>query len=172
MGENEFRIESGAILTGYRKYSRDKSSFEWPDADTRRREVELFVKNAHFLFANRDKIFADSRMFLSPVNVMSGMAYTGAFCKPTIGTYLEWWLRRGDENLAYFVGGSPLSGANVSKAIAKNGRLVPLRSSGIFLELAKEYRDAHERYLVERECFEAYTLAQVIERLKCASGVC
>ena len=62
-------------------------------------------------------------MFLAPVNVMSGAAYVGALPKPCVGTYLEWWLRRGKDELAYHVSGSPLSGANVSKSIAKDGSL-------------------------------------------------
>ena len=58
-------------------------------------------------------------MFLAPVNVQSGAAHVGPLVKPTIGTYIEWWFRRGQEDLAYFVSGSPLSGTNASKAIAK-----------------------------------------------------
>lgn len=53
--------------------------------------------------------------------------YAGALTKPCVGTYLEWWLRRGKDELAYHVSGSPLSGTNVSKSIARDGSLVPLR---------------------------------------------
>ena len=85
---------------------------------------------------------------------------------PHKGTYIEWWLRRGKEELAYFVSGSPLSGANVSRAIAKDGSLVPLQSLGIFLNLVKEFSDAHKRYLAERRRFEAYSLLEAVMRLK------
>ena len=166
MDGNKFQIENGMILQGYPKENRNRAAFEWPDGDVRRFEEELFVENAHYLFENREKIFADSRMFLAPVNVMSGMAYCGTLCKPTLGTYIEWWLRRGKEELAYFVNGSPLSGANVSLSIAKNGKLVPLPSPGKFIDLAKEYDGVHRRYIEERERFEAYTLWEVIRRLK------
>ena len=104
-------------------------------------------------------------MFLAPVNVMSGAAYVGALPKPCVGTYLEWWLRRGKDELAFHVSGSPLSGANVSKSIAKNGKLVPLPASP-FLDLVKEFQNAHKRYLAEREQFDAYSLWEVIQRLK------
>ena len=108
-------------------------------------------------------------MFLAPVNVMSGAAYLGALVKPTVGTYIEWWLRRGQEELAYFVSGSPLSGASVSKAIAKDGSLVPLKYTHRFLDLVEEFSQAHKRYLEERERFAAYSLGEVIYRLQGAA---
>jgi len=163
-----FTIESGAELQGFPRTTRSPEPFTWPDAETRDAERKLFMANAHFLFANRARIFADSRMFLSPVNVMSGAAYIGAFVKPTVGTYIEWWLRRGEEALAYHVSGSPLSGTNVSKSIAKDGKLVPLKPNpgGAFLSLIQEYNHAHKRYIAERKTFDAYSLVEVVMRLK------
>jgi len=161
-------IENGAELQGFPRTARSPEPFAWPDAETRDAERKLFMANAHFLFANRARIFADSRMFLSPVNVMSGAAYVGSFVKPTVGTYIEWWLRRGEEALAYHVSGSPLSGTNVSKAIAKDGSLVPLKPNpgGAFFSLIQEYNHAHKRYIEERKKFNAYSLVEVIMRLK------
>ena len=165
-GSNQFTIENGMVLQGYPREKPDDAALTWPGEEARYVDGEIFKKNAHFLFENRERIFADSRMFLAPVNVMSGAAYIGALVKPTVGTYIEWWLRRGKEELAYFVSGSPLSGANVSRAIVKDGSLVPLSSPGIFLNLVKEFSDAHKRYLAERRCFEAYSLLEVVMRLK------
>ena len=51
------------------------SAFNWPNEDVRGVEADLFKTHAHFLFENRERVFADSRMFLAPVNVMSGAAY-------------------------------------------------------------------------------------------------
>ena len=96
---------------------------------------------------------------------MSGAAYIGALPKPCVGTYLEWWLRRGKDELAFHVSGSPLSGANVSKSIATNGKLVPLTAPR-FLDLLQEFCNAHNLYHTERERFEAYSLWEVIQRLK------
>lgn len=160
-GISQFTIENGMVLQGFPKEKPDDAAFKWADAETRRLDMELIKANAHFLFENRERIFADSRMFLAPVNVMSGAAYIGTLVKPTVGTYIEWWLRRGKEELAYFVSGSPLSGANVSSAIAKDGSLVPLRPDGIFLNLVKEFTDSHKRYIDERRKFEAYSLLEV-----------
>ncbi len=165
-GISQFTIENGMVLQGFPKEKPDDAAFKWADAETRRLDMELIKANAHFLFENRERIFADSRMFLAPVNVMSGAAYIGTLVKPTVGTYIEWWLRRGKEELAYFVSGSPLSGANVSSAIAKDGSLVPLRPDGIFLNLVKEFTDSHKRYIDERRKFEAYSLLEVVMRLK------
>lgn len=165
-GSNQFTIENGVVLQGYPREKPDDAALTWPGEEARYVDGEVFKKNAHFLFENRERIFADSRMFLAPVNVMSGAAYIGSLVKPTVGTYIEWWLRRGKEELAYFVGGSPLSGANVSRAIVKDGSLVPLASPGIFLNLVKEFSDAHKRYLAERRRFEAYSLLEVVMRLK------
>ena len=165
MPDDVFVIETGATLKGYPRRAESPSAFNWPKEDARRVDVELMKAHAHFLLENRERIFADSRMFLAPVNVMSGAAYIGALTKPCVGTYLEWWLRRGKDELAFHVSGSPLSGANVSKAIAKNGKLVPLPAPR-FLNLVKEFQDAHNRYRAERERFDAYSLGEVIQRLK------
>ena len=165
-GGSQFTIENGMVLQGYPREKPDDAAFAWPGEEARYVDGEIFKKNAHFLFENRERIFADSRMFLAPVNVMSGAAYIGSLVKPTVGTDIEWWLGRGKEELAYFVSGSPLSGANVSRAIAKDGSLVPLPSPGIFLNLVKEFTNAHKRYIAERRCFEAYSLLEVVMRLK------
>ena len=169
MTEDVFTIENGTALRGYPRRAESPAAFKWPDEDVQWAESTLFKEHAHFLLANRERIFADSRMFFAPVNVMSGAAYIGALPKPCVGTYLEWWLRRGKDELAFHVSGSPLSGTNVSKSIDKDGKLVPLPASpsgAPFLSLMKEFIDAHKRYLAERERFDAYSLWEVIQRLK------
>ena len=169
MTDDVFVIENGTSLLGYPKREGCPQAFNWPNEAVRWVEAELFEKNAHFLLENRERIFSDSRMFLAPVNVMSGAAYIGALPKPCIGTYLEWWLRRGQEELAFHVSGSPLSGANVSKSIAADGKLVPLRATphgAPFLSLMREFEYAHSRYHAERERFDAYSLWEVVQRLK------
>ena len=169
MADDVFVIENGATLRGYPRRTESPEAFAWPSEEARGVEGELFKTHAHFLLENRERIFADSRMFLAPVNVMSGAAYVGALPKPCVGTYLEWWLRRGKDELAYQVSGSPLSGANVSKSIAKDGSLVPLPASpsgAPFLSLMGEFENAHKRYRAERERFDAYSLWEVVQRLK------
>lgn len=57
------------------------------------RQKKLFTDNAFYLLAHQERIMRDSRMFLAPVAVQNGLAYTGTsgFNAPTLGIYLEWW---------------------------------------------------------------------------------
>ena len=41
------------------------------------RRLKLFLQYAHRLIGESDKIMADSRMFLAPVPIRNGLAYTG-----------------------------------------------------------------------------------------------
>ena len=72
MADDVFVIENGTTLRGYPRREECPAAFEWPNEDAQWVEAELFKAHAHFLLANREQIFADSRMFLAPVNVMSG----------------------------------------------------------------------------------------------------
>lgn len=160
------KLRDGRELEWFPKTDSSPEQFKWADDEMCNKEYDLLKDNAHFIFANKEKVLADSRLFFAPVNIRSGAAYIGAFIKPTLGTYVEWWIARGKDELAVFVSGSPLSGANVSKAIAPNGEIVPLKSDGLFLDLVKQYNDAHKRYLdVRKEC-DAYTLEEAIAKLK------
>ena len=61
----------------------------------RQQDVKFFTDHAFFFLDHRKQILNDSRMFLAPVPVQSGMAYIGTsgFNSPTLGVYIEWWLR-------------------------------------------------------------------------------
>lgn len=159
-------LDNGNVLECFPKTELSPEQFNWPNQEARDRDRDLFKANAHFIFKNRDKVFSDSKIFLAPVNIMSGAAYTGALVKPTLGTYVEWWVRRGSEDLAYFVSGSPLSGANVSKSIKPNGKTVELKADGLFLDLMKEFQSVHNRYVDARKECDAYTLEEAINALK------
>ena len=82
------------------------------------KEIRIFLNNAFFLLAHRDRIMSDSRMFLASVPVQNGPIYFGKLC---LGAYLEWWLsydtvRRISEDgrlsLVFRLAGSPYSGRN------------------------------------------------------------
>ena len=55
----------------------------------------FFTDHALFFFDHREQILSDSRMFLAPVPIASGLAYVGScgFQHPTLGVYIEWWMR-------------------------------------------------------------------------------
>lgn len=148
--------------------SRRKVSGEEKQADP---AVEFFLKNAYLFYRNADRILSDSRMFLAPVPIQSGLAYTGTsgFMKPTLGVYVEWWKncsvnvtcdKSGAEALTYHLAGSPLSGANRCSCVYPDGRSCiivhdhfhPIFKS--FIEINVRYDDAKNRY-------KAYSLEEV-----------
>ena len=139
-------------------------------------QIRLFIENAFFLYEHREHVFSDSRMFLSPVAVQNGLAYTGTsgFTNPTLGVYLEWWVNcegalRVDDNgvrsLVYYLAGSPLSGANSCAAVFEDGKSekVSLRP---FCEYWRSFMHINKRYDNAKSCYEAYTLQQVLDLLK------
>ena len=118
----------------------------------------------------------DSRMFLAPVAVQSGLAYTGTsgFRNPTVGVYLEWWScckgavrsgGNGAESLVYYMAGSPLSGANRCAAVHEDGTEegVALRS---FSDYWRSFMKINQRYSEAKARYQAYSLQQVLDILK------
>ena len=160
------QLKDGRELEYFQKTESSPEQFKWPGKEIRDKEYALLKANAHFLFEHKEDILSNSRLFFAPINIQSGAAYTGALFKPTLGTYIEWWIARNEEALALYVSGSPLSGANVSKAITKTGKLVLLKPNGTFLNLMKEFNSMHKQYLdVRKEC-DAYTFEETLNVLK------
>ena len=136
---------------------------------------ELFVDNAFYLLAHKERIMSDSRMFLCPVAVQSGLAYTGTsgFTRPTLGVYLEWWSavpnamqvdKEGHKLLVYRLAGSPLSGSNRCAAIRDDGKreivtLIPF--GGHF----RPFTLINCRYNEAKYMYQAYTLQNVLDIL-------
>ena len=136
---------------------------------------DLFVDNAHFLFKHRYAILHDSRMFLAPLYMKDGMAYTGGmgFQRPILGGYIEWWCtcsvsrvygQDGSLNLLYLLAGSPLSGSNNCWMVGEDGvrKEVHLMSFGTawrtFTGINTRYEPLKTHYV--------YSLERVIEILK------
>ena len=146
-----------------------------PQPATERAGQELFIDNAFYLLAHKDRILSDSRMFLCPVTIQNGLAYTGTsgFRRPTLGVYIEWWLcakdamqtdKKGRRSLVYHMAGSPLSGMNKCSAIREDGtqEIVSLSSFGAhwgpFMKL-------NQRYAQAKPLYQHYTLQQVLDIL-------
>ena len=146
-----------------------------PVSDESMQKQQLFADNAFYLLAHMDRIMNDSRMFLAPVAVQSGLAYTGTsgFKRPTLGVYLEWWQtsdetmlidNEGCRSLIYRLAGSPLSGMNRCSAVREDGKIeiVSLssfnRHCGSFFKINARYTEAKVRY-------QAYTLQEVLDIL-------
>lgn len=136
---------------------------------------ELFVNNAFYLWEHRERILSDSRMFLCPVAVKSGLAYTGrsGFLNPTLGVYLEWWMtvegarptdKEGRRSLVYYIAGSPLSGMNHCGAVRDDGERVTVSFSP-FIDHWRPFTVINDRYNEAKARYEAYSLQQVLDIL-------
>lgn len=136
----------------------------------------LFWGNAFRFLKYRNKIMSDSRMFLCPVPIQSGIAYTGTsgFCRPTLGVYLEWWLNcesalicdeNGMKKLVYHIAGSPLSGSNSCGVVDENGKT---ESANIqpFSTLWSCFMRINSRYDEAKSLYQAYTLKEVVDILE------
>ena len=136
---------------------------------------QLFVDNAFYLLAHIDRIMSDSRMFLAPVAVQSGLAYTGTsgFNRPTLGVYLEWWQtcdgamridNEGRRSLVYRLAGSPLSGSNRCSAVREDGTIETVSLSS-FMSHWSPFTKINTRYTDAKVRYQAYTLQEVLEIL-------
>lgn len=136
---------------------------------------DIFVDNAFFLLKHRADILNDSRMFLAPLYMNKGMAYTGGmgFQRPILGGYIEWWCTcrcsrivepNGHFNLVYSLAGSPLSGSNNCWMVDARGRrkeihLINFHSAwGSFVGINMRYEPCKSHYV--------YSLEKVIEILR------
>lgn len=144
------------------------------------RQKKLFTDNAFFLLAHSKRIMYDSRMFLAPVAIQNGLAYTGTsgFHAPTLGIYLEWWnecpiaLRTdedGNRSLVYHLAGSPLSGANHCAEVYEDGRTESVQVSS-FISYWKPFVNINTQYDEAKHSYQAYTLEQVLAILHSEDG--
>ena len=139
------------------------------------RQEKLFIDNAFYLLAHRDRILRDSRMFLAPVAIQSGLAYSGisGFRTPTVGVYLEYWAncpgaaqtdKKGRRRLVYHIAGSPLSGSNRCGVVREDGKTDVVQLSP-FIEHWKPFVCINTRYTEAKHIYQAYTLEEVLEIL-------
>jgi len=136
---------------------------------------QLFISNAFYLLAHKERILSDSRMFLCPVAIQNGIAYTGTsgFRKPTLGVYLEWWGlveeamrtdKKGCRSLVYQLAGSPLSGRNSCAAIREDGKIEAVSLSS-FSRHWVPFMHLNQRYTEAKQLYHAYKLQEVLDIL-------
>ncbi len=144
-------------------------------AEVKEAEEKLFFSNAFRFLQYRDRIMSDSRMFLCPVPIQSGIAYTGTsgFQRPTLGIYLEWWLNceraltcdeNGTKKLVYQINGSTLSGMNKCGVVDTNGK-TETKYVFSFSSLWSSFIRINSRYDEAKSLYEAYSLKRVVEIL-------
>lgn len=138
---------------------------------------ELFLKEAFFLYEHRDAVYADSRMFLTPIPFDNNLAYVGTFGlrNATLGIYLEWWDNcdrailkdKGEVTaLTYFIAGSPLSGSNHCSAVNRKGRSRSVVFSSPFSDIWSSLMRINQRYTEAKRSYQAYTLEETIAKLR------
>lgn len=174
--ENEERISSEFSLDTTGEYLSVGRRKPLPD----RREEERYqdrqlYENVFLFLANADKILSDSRLFLAPISVVNGMAYTGTsgFRKPTLGIYIEWWLHHKEGsfdkegNPIWYISGSPLSGASACCSIDRKGKLHHrVYSNKGFSGSWRTFTSINNRYNEAKAKYMAYTLEEAIDILK------
>ena len=138
---------------------------------------ELFLKEAFFLYEHRDAVYADSRMFLTPLPFDNNLAYTGTsgLDNATLGIYLEWWdnceravIKDKGEivGLTYFIAGSPLSGSNRCNAVNRYGKSKEIRFHSPFTDIWSSFMKINQRYTEAKQIYQAYTLEETIAKLR------
>ena len=141
-----------------------------------REAIEFLAQNLQFLYAHKETILNNPKMFHTPVSVGHNLAYTGrsGLRNPNLGIVLMWLdavdeARRVDENgdleLLYFFGGSPLSGCNISYFVRKDGSEYKSKVHE-FKPLWKTFMQLNADYRNSKASAEAYSLETVIEMLK------
>ena len=163
----------GRILSCFLKNEQSRISHRRGDADFNRR---LFRENAWLLLENADKILADSRMFLTPLQVGNNLAYIGTagLEDPTVGVYIEWWLHypeasRLPEGLIWYFAGSPLSGMNSCSAVTPENEAITVHPRP-FRDIWQSFIEVNTRYSEAKLLCEAYTLEELIGELRGGMG--
>lgn len=145
--------------------------------EQRKQDVKFFTDRAFFFLDHREKILNDSRMFLAPVPVQSGLAYIGTsgFRRPTLGVYVEWWMTcvpaiisslHDDTWLVYYISGSPLSGMNCCGIVNANGECRSENLPSPFSAIWRSFMEVNKRYDEAKQRYEAYSLEEVVKLLE------
>ena len=142
-------------------------------------QKDFFLKHALFLYEHRDKVLADSKMFLTPIPLRCGLAYTGhsGFMNPTLGIWLEWLEnckgsvmhdKNGNTKLLFHLAGSPLSGMNSCATVDASGNVEQYQCHP-FKDYWVPFTRINTRYTEAKILYESYDLEAVVKILE---GVC
>ena len=171
---NDFALDtSGAYLSIGRKPVKPVNT-PLEDEEERQRGHRLFYENIPLFLANADRILKDSLLFLAPVHVQNGIAYTdtSGFRHPTLGVYIEWWRYYKEDSIdrhgrpIWYISGSPLSGCHVCASVDSNGVDHKAELCGNFSGIWAPFTDVNTRYDEAKARFMAYTLEEAIALLK------
>lgn len=169
-----FKLRDGRTLYTT-PYVSDKGYVDGKESNRKqcREDMDYFLKYAFFFFANRERIYSDSRLFLSRVPVSIGLGCIDDH-NTTLGGYLEMWEHfqqsvtcDNDGNIAFLFDavGSPLSGSCVLSVVNEDGKRSIIRT-GHLTQYLKMLGNAHNRYMKVRASSWAYSVKQVYDILK------
>ena len=176
--DGKILLLDGSKLTCYEK--KNVAHYK-ADEEEERRLCKLFIDNAFYFLAHRHRILSDSRMFLCPIAVKSGLMYSGnsGFQNPTLGIYLEWWRecpdamitdKDGTRSLVYQLAGSPLSGTNWSKRVDENGKIHKAGTCCPFINQWQPFIGINSRYTDAKRRYQAFSLEEVLDVLHAEDG--
>ena len=172
---NELEIDTSGVYLSMKKPSGSRPVKD--EREDEEKELErLFLSNAFVLLDNRERILSDSRMFLCPLPIRNGLAYTGTsgFHHPTLGIYIEFWLHcpaatvmkdNGEKWLLWHIAGSPLSGSNRCSLVNSQGEWKCEQVSS-FSGIWRPFMEINSRYDEAKSKYDAYTLRQVLSILE------
>ena len=178
--DNELKLDTNGA---YMSVGKPKPVATPTNDEQKKKEESLFLHNAFLFLQHRDRIMSDSRMFLCPIPIQNGLAYTGTsgFGRPTLGVYIEWWLNceeatvfkktrvfKKDKTkwLVYRIAGSPLSGANSCGIVNEKGETDSESLTGSFSPVWSSFMRINNRYDEAKSLYQAYTLEEVVEILE------
>lgn len=171
---NELSLDTTGVYLSMKKPNTTRLVKD--EREDEEKELErLFLNNAFILLDNRERILSDSRMFLCPIPIQSGLAYTGTsgFHHPTLGIYIEFWLhcpaatimkKNGAKWLLWHIAGSPLSGSNRCSLVNSQGEW-KCEQVTPFIEIWRPFMEINTRYDEAKGRYDAYTLRQVLNIL-------
>lgn len=133
----------------------------------------LFTENIWLFLQHAEEILSDSRMFFAPVKIQNGLAYSGTsgFRNPTLGIYVEWWLNFANQSYdngkpVWYISGSPLTGCNACSCVNSEGEHINMSKTKRFWDVWTTFKDVNTRYTEAKELYEAYSLEDVILKLR------
>lgn len=174
--QNKIVLRDGSMLDCYpRNIDDNKNEIDCQNKRDNQEKEDQFVYNAFYLLAHKDRILSDSRMFLCPIPIRNGMAYTGSwgYDSPTLGVYIEWWEevktttitdKKGRRSLVFHLAGSPLSGGNHCAAVREDGK-IKFVSLACFSKHWVPFVKNNVRYDDAKQRYQAYTLEEVLDIL-------
>ena len=169
--DNQLALDTTGVYLSLRKLKK-ADTVKIRQDDEEKEMKKLFLENAFVFLENRERILSDSRMFLCPVPIQNGLAYTGisGFRHPTLGIYVEFWKacpysnimeKNGKKWLLWHIAGSPLSGSNRCGLVNPQGETKCEQVTN-FINIWRPFMEINTRYDKAKRRYEAYTLREVL----------